>query len=99
MGQAGPVKPIALIVEDDELQRQAVAVLLEESGMGVIQCESAEAAWRVLERIGGCVSMMFTGVNLLRAIQSSIGEGLRLQYELSQELPDQMVTALNQEAA
>jgi CheY-like chemotaxis protein len=38
--------------------------LLKESGMDVIQCESAEAAWRVLEKIGGCVSMMFTDVHL-----------------------------------
>jgi hypothetical protein len=27
-------------------------------------CESAEAALRVLERVGGCLSMMFTDVNL-----------------------------------
>ena len=64
MGQATPFKPIALVVEDDKLQRNLVVVLLEESEMGVIQCESAEAAWRVLEKIGRCVSMMFTDVNL-----------------------------------
>jgi DNA-binding NtrC family response regulator len=64
MGQASPFKPIALVVEDDEIQREMVAVLLEESDMGVIQCESAEAALRVLERMGGCISMMFTDINL-----------------------------------
>ena len=32
--------------------------------MGVIQCESAEAAVQVLEKIGECVSMIFTDVNL-----------------------------------
>lgn len=64
MGQATPFKPIALVVEDDELQREMVAVLLEESEMGVIQCESAEAALRVLERMGGCITMLFTDVNL-----------------------------------
>src|SRR5258708_34364573 len=64
MEQASPFKPIALVVEDDAFQRGLVAVLLEESGMGGVQCESAEAAWRVLEKIGGCVSIMFTDVNL-----------------------------------
>ena len=64
MGQAKPFKPIALVVEDDEMLREMIATLLEESEMGVIQCESAEAALRVLERMGGCISMMFTDVNL-----------------------------------
>ena len=64
MGQASPFKPMALVVEDDAMQRQLIALLLEESDMGVIQCESAEAALRVLERMGGCVSMLFTDVNL-----------------------------------
>jgi DNA-binding NtrC family response regulator len=64
MGQAAPFKPIALVVEDDIWQRQMVVVLLEESDMGVIQCESAEAAIGVLEKAGGCISMMFTDVSL-----------------------------------
>jgi two-component system, cell cycle response regulator CpdR len=64
MGQAAPFKSIALVVEDDELQRELLVVLLEECEMGVIQCESAEAALRVLERMGGCITIMFTDVNL-----------------------------------
>ena len=64
MGQASPFKPIALVVEDDAMQRAIAAMLLEESGMGVIECESAEAALRVLEKMGGCLSLMFTDVNL-----------------------------------
>src|SRR5260370_22593174 len=64
MGQANPFKPIALVVEDDVLQRELVVVLLEESDMDVIQCQSAEGALRVLEKMGGCVSMIFTDVNL-----------------------------------
>ena len=44
MGQASPFKPIALVVEDDASQRELVVVLLEESEMGVIQCQSAEEA-------------------------------------------------------
>jgi CheY-like chemotaxis protein len=64
MGQASPFKPIALVVEDDALQRAMAAKLLQECGMGVIQCESAEAALRVLEKMGGCCSLMFTDINL-----------------------------------
>jgi CheY-like chemotaxis protein len=64
MGQATPFKPIALVVEDDAIQREYAVTLLEESEMGVIQCDSAEAALRVLEKMGECVSLMFTDVNL-----------------------------------
>jgi len=64
MGQEKPFKPIALVVEDDVLQCELMVVLLEESEMGVIQCQSAEEALRVLEKMGGCMSMMFTDVNL-----------------------------------
>ena len=68
MGSATPFKPIALVVEDDAIQREDVATLLEETEMGVIQCASAEAALGVLEKLGGCLSLMFTDVNLAGAI-------------------------------
>ena len=64
MGHASPLKPIALVVEDDVLQRELVRVLLEESKMEVIRCESAEGALCELEKMGERVSMMFTDVNL-----------------------------------
>lgn len=54
----------ALVVEDDQMQRAMVATLLEETEIQVIQCESAEAAELVLEKVGGCLCMMFTDVNL-----------------------------------
>jgi CheY-like chemotaxis protein len=64
MGQASPFKPIALVVEDDVLQRELAVTLLEESEMSVIQCESAEGALRVLQKTGGRVSMIFTDVTV-----------------------------------
>jgi CheY-like chemotaxis protein len=64
MGQANPFKAMALVVEDDVLEREMVAALLEESEMGVIQCESAEEALHVLEKIDGHVSMIVTDVSL-----------------------------------
>jgi two-component system cell cycle response regulator CpdR len=83
MGQASPFKPIALVVENDVLQRELIGVLLEESGMGVLQCESAEAALRLLEKMGGCVSMMFTDVNLAGQI-----DGVELAHFAKQRYPD-----------
>ena len=52
MGQASPFKPIALVVEDDVLQRELAVVLLEECEMGVIECENAKGALRVFP--SGC---------------------------------------------
>ena len=83
MGQAKPFKPIALVVEDDVLQRQLVVVLLEESEISVIQCQSAEEALRVLEKMGGCVSMMFTDVNLAGRI-----DGVELAHFAAQCYPN-----------
>ena len=68
MGQAKPFRAIALIVEDDPAQREMMCLLLEESDYDVIQCESAEAAERVLARNGGALSLLITDVNLAGAM-------------------------------
>ena len=82
MGQAKPFKPIAVVVEDDVLQRELVVVLLEESEMSVIQCQSAEEALRVLEKMGGRVSMMFTDVKLAGKI-----DGVELAHFATRRYP------------
>lgn len=64
MGQAQPFRATALIVEDDVMQREMLCVLLEESGYHVIQCESAEAAARVLDKSAGVLCLMMTDVQL-----------------------------------
>ncbi len=64
MGQARAHRPIALVVEDDASQRVLATTLLEESEMSVIQCESAEAAEVVMNKIGSAVSLLFTDVKL-----------------------------------
>ena len=46
------------------MQREMLCVLLEECDYDVIQCESAEAAERVLEKTSGCLALMMTDVNL-----------------------------------
>jgi two-component system cell cycle response regulator CpdR len=83
MGQANPFKPIALVVEDDAAQRELVTALLEESEMGVIECESAEMAMRVLEKMGGSVSMIFTDVELAGKIN-----GVELAHFATQCYPE-----------
>ena len=83
MGQVSPFKPIALVVEDDVWQRELVVTLLEESELGVIQCESAEAALRVLGKMGGCVSMLFTDVNLAGKI-----DGVELAHFARESYPN-----------
>src|SRR5437879_9306303 len=56
--------PTALVVEDDQDQRELLSLLLEECDMAVIQCETAESAEVVLERVGESLSMIFTDVKL-----------------------------------
>ncbi|MGE3145292.1 MAG: response regulator [Pseudorhodoplanes sp.] len=64
MAEAAPIHPIALVVEDDEMQRSLVSMLLEESDMTVVECESAEAAVAALEHIGATLALVFTDVRL-----------------------------------
>jgi two-component system cell cycle response regulator CpdR len=64
MVQSEPFRATALVVEDDAMQREMLALLLEESEYDVIQCESAEAAELVLDRMGSTLSFLMTDVNL-----------------------------------
>lgn len=64
MGQSKPLRPTALVVEDDPLQREMLCVLLEECEYDVLQCESAEAAEMVLQNSAGCLALMMTDVSL-----------------------------------
>jgi CheY-like chemotaxis protein len=63
MGQS-PFRATALIVEDDPMQREMICLLLEESDVDVIECESAEAAELVLENAGDNVMLLMTDVQL-----------------------------------
>ena len=83
MEQATPFKPIALVVEDDQMQRELVAMLLEECDMGVIQCESAETALEVLDKLGTSLSMLYTDVNL-----SGSMNGVDLARIATKDYPD-----------
>ena len=64
MGQSKPFRATALVVEDDPMQREMISLLLEESHFDVIECESAEAAEAVLQRIAGDIALVMTDVRL-----------------------------------
>jgi DNA-binding NtrC family response regulator len=64
MGQAKPFRATALVVEDDPMQREMISLLLEESDFDVIECESAEAATLVLQRMAGKIALVMTDVSL-----------------------------------
>ena len=64
MGQSKPFRATALIVEDDPMQREMICLLLEESDIDVIECESAEAAELVLEQADASLVLLMTDVNL-----------------------------------
>jgi two-component system, cell cycle response regulator CpdR len=68
MGQSKPFRATALVVEDDPMQREMIALLLEESHFDVIECESAEAAEAVLRRIGGELALVMTDISLAGAM-------------------------------
>ena len=100
MGQSKPFRATALVVEDDPMQRDMICLLLEESDVDVIECESAEAAELVLERAGGSLALMVTDVQLAgnmdgvelahiaRKYNPEIGVIVTSGKPLHRELPD-----------
>lgn len=81
MGRA--LKHTALVVENDELQRELICLIFQESEMNVIQCESAEAAVAVLERAGHDLTVVFTDVKLAGDMS-----GLELAAIAKRRFPD-----------
>jgi DNA-binding NtrC family response regulator len=58
-------RELALVVEDDLSQREALADLLKLERMDVIACDSAEAGELVLGRTGLEISVLITDVELV----------------------------------
>lgn len=54
--------PVAVVVEDDEEQRNLLGTIFEESGVQVIVCDSADAAVRVMETVGTRTVFMFADI-------------------------------------
>lgn len=83
MGQSMLFRAKALIVEDDQMQREMIGLLLEESDFDVIACESAEAAEQVLQRGESDLVLMMTDVNLAGDM-----DGVELAHVAKQRNPD-----------
>ena len=58
---------LALVVEDDPLQRAALSELLQASDVDVIHCESAEAGELVIIKMGPQLSLLIADVKLAGA--------------------------------
>lgn len=73
----------ALIVEDDPDQRELVAALLEETGLDIVTCESAESALSLMECCGPKVDTVFTDVRL-----PGLRDGLELSRTIASRWPE-----------
>ena len=78
--------PVALVVEDDIDQRLLLATLLEEAELDVVECESAEAAICLLDRIGDKVRRLFADVQL-----AGVMSGADLAMQAKRRFPDMRV--------
>ena len=83
MGQSKPFRATALVVEDDPMQREMICLLLEESDIDVIECESAEAAELVLEEAGASLVLLMTDVQL-----AGLKNGVELAHVARKFNPD-----------
>jgi two-component system cell cycle response regulator CpdR len=82
VGQSNPIRPVALIVEDQASQREVLSVLLEECQYVVMECQSAEAAALVLRELGPELILLITDVNL-----AGLMNGVELAFVARQHHP------------
>jgi|GEM_PF-7089996 len=74
--------PVALVVEDDVDQRELIGAILEESDVQVIECESGEAALKVMEVVGHDTIFLVADVALAGAM-----DGVDLAREVGGRWP------------
>jgi DNA-binding NtrC family response regulator len=73
---------LALVVEDDQFQREILTEFLKAENMDVIQCESAEAAELVIAKVGAELKLLVTDVRL-----AGQGNGIELAEFAQQQIP------------
>ena len=86
MGLAQPKRRIALIVEDDAELRLLTKMVLEESELDIIDCDSAEAALATMLLRGQDVAMIFADIRL-----SGVMDGVDLAREVKMRWPHLVV--------
>lgn len=82
MSEATPIRPYALVVEDEVMQRELLSMLLEECELKVIACDRAETALDLLDEAGPRLAMLFTDIEL-----SGEMTGTELAYLVSRRFP------------
>ena len=82
MGILMEARPTVLVVEDDDIQRSIVALLLEECEMTVIECDNGEDAARVLRDSGNDISMIYADAHLAGEMS-----GVELAHLAKQQFP------------
>ena len=88
MGQSKPFRPTAIVVEDDEIEREMLALLLEGSDFEVIQCEDAETASLAIKVRHP--SLLITDVNLTGRMN-----GIELASLARRQSPDTRVIVIS----
>lgn len=88
MGQSKSFRPTAVVVEDDAIQRDMIALLLEESDFDVIQCEDAETASLAIKRCHP--SFLITDISL-----SGKMDGVQLAHFARQQAPRMRVVVIS----
>jgi len=81
---------VALVVEDDDDQRDLIGAILEESDVRVIACQSAEAAVKVMETVGDTAVFVLTDVELAGRM-----DGVDLARELGDRWPNTRVVTMS----
>jgi len=82
MGLIQSKRRIALIVEDDAELRLLTKLVLEESELDIIECDSAEAALATMLLRGPDVAMIFADIRL-----SGVMDGIDLAREVKMRWP------------
>ncbi len=77
---------VALVVEDDDDQRDLIGAILEESDVRVIGCDSAEAAMLVMEKMGDRTVFVLADIDLAGHM-----DGVDLACELRDRWPNTRV--------
>jgi DNA-binding NtrC family response regulator len=88
MCHAKPARHTAVVVEDDDIQRDMLTLLLEESDFNVIQCEDAETASMALK--ARHPSLLITDINLTGKMN-----GIELAHLARQSDPNMRVVVIS----
>ena len=83
---------LALVVEDDQYQREILTDFLKAENMDVIQCESAEAAELVIAKVGAELKLLVTDVRL-----AGQGNGIELAQFAQQQIPRLSIVVVSDE--